>query len=1042
MPESAGTLELSPADLVAIDRIVRKIPPHIYARGRGYANARQIPLIGRTGPEIRAEVEGTMTYHTRINLDSYKTTCDCPAPKPCKHIAALCRFSASVATEQVLFAESADVPRIADADYNLAIIFPAKGRVELAVSDDRGRVADLTARVLQKLKANQRSLAKAAFEVSRYADFDGQAFNHMLFSNEAALAGVDFYFGNEPRPRSFAGFLPTTYRFEELVGEEERQQRFNYRGYVNVAFAVTLETTPLPETERHQEFCLGDADGKKVFYAPASLRDGVRVGRYTLADILQHEVLKAALPEHYRHLWENRAAHGPVPLLSLYGIEKEPGKFAIEAEAAVAYMRQAEDPQEKSTEPLYAILPDVFNDEQFYEDSPFNPFAVGFSKYKNTVFSLHKSGVYLERNPDAEREVFYKYQLSRQSEIRFGKFRIAKARYLEYFEEIIPRLQKRGIHVRIHDNILGVLTRPTASLNIKPGAAIDWFEATLTVEGLSDADIAAVMRAYRKKEELTKLRDGRWISVAGTGIADILRSLSDLGIRADANGHLQPISRAALLSLAQEKAALLRTEAGAKAVVQKFRRFANASPAAINPPETFTATLRPYQRDGLAFLMKLYDASTGGILADDMGLGKTVQSVAAMACVAAQRKRARFLIVCPLAAMGVWEHEIGRFAPGLDVYRWHGTRRDMAVAEKARVVVSSFATFALDAEKFAATPFDIAFVDEAQFAKNHKSRAAAALRQIRSDCIVCLTGTPVENHVEDLWALFDVVFPGYLGTLKGFRNAYGGKTTPEQIDILRRKIRPFLLRRTKAEVLSDLPEKTETVVHVPMPPEQAKVYEAARIQAIRHLGSLSQGDSALFEMLRHLMNLRRIACHPYLEDGAADPMLSGKLQYIDEKLEDLGETAGVLIFSQFTTVLKLVALLLKKRGIDPLYLDGQTTEKRRRELVQKFQSGANKFFLISLKAGGTALTLTQADTVIHLDPWWNPAVENQASDRAHRIGQKRRVFIYKLVSEKSVEEKVLQLQEKKRELFNALMGETGGAAPAIQREDIEFILGD
>jgi SNF2 family DNA or RNA helicase len=307
---------------------------------------------------------------------------------------------------------------------------------------------------------------------------------------------------------------------------------------------------------------------------------------------------------------------------------------------------------------------------------------------------------------------------------------------------------------------------------------------------------------------------------------------------------------------------------------------------------------------------------------------------------------------------------------------------------------------------------------------------------------VCLTGTPVENHVEDLWALFDVVFPGYLGTLKGFRNAYGGKTTPEQIDILRRKIRPFLLRRTKAEVLSDLPEKTETVVHVPMPPEQAKVYEAARIQAIRHLGSLSQGDSALFEMLRHLMNLRRIACHPYLEDGATDPMLSGKLQYIDEKLEDLGETAGVLIFSQFTSVLKLVALLLKKRGIDPLYLDGQTTEKRRRELVQKFQSGANKFFLISLKAGGTALTLTQADTVIHLDPWWNPAVENQASDRAHRIGQKRRVFIYKLVSEKSVEEKVLQLQEKKRELFNALMGETGGAAPAIQREDIEFILGD
>ena len=292
--------------------------------------------------------------------------------------------------------------------------------------------------------------------------------------------------------------------------------------------------------------------------------------------------------------------------------------------------------------------------------------------------------------------------------------------------------------------------------------------------------------------------------------------------------------------------------------------------------------------------------------------------------------------------------------------------------------------------------------------------------------------------MEDLWALFDLFFPGYLGTQKSFKDGFGGHLDVRDSEGLERRIRPFMLRRRKVDVLKDLPAKTESIIRIPMTAAQARVYEAARQLALEYL---KKGGSALFEMLKQLTLLRRIACHPFLETESPNPLDSGKFEYLDSKLVELSiSSEGVLIFSQYTSVLKVLMTQMKRRGIEPYYLDGKTSTKERRSLVARFQDGGAKFFLISLKAGGTALTLTRADTVIHLDPWWNPAVENQATDRAHRIGQTKKVIVYKLVSEGTVEEKVLTLQGMKRELFEAVIDNTKARGKKISVDDIAALL--
>ena len=1030
-----GSITLSASEARVLDELLLRIPLEIQARGRSYANIRHIDYQGRDGGKLQAQIHGTNIYQTFIDVINGSSGCTCPAEKPCKHIAALARFIQHEAAEQSLFNEA---PPVIDETLRLAVLVDHRGDISLAATDSRNRIYHLDAPAYRRLAAKDKLLVRSARKKTRLGRIEQYAFLTQLFTQNAEVvipgAELPFYFGRSVQPSYFAGFTNVTYRLRNAVSAKEAEDEIRTHGYYVPEFELVLQADN-PAHAAHDTMLFPDAQDSSRFFVSALLRDGLQPGVYDLTEVMQHPLLSALVEERIRHLWQKRASAGPRRSLYLYSVPKRGDQFEIAAEFGICYAHTEDAFGDNNPDgPIYSFIPAEYDYETLVE-RVWGRMVDNASPEETLYLVMHKANVMIQRNLTAELELLRKNPVP---------LKLPPRRHLGYFRKIIPQELKKGTVVRIEERIAGLFWPSRARIEIKESSGIDWFEGQIAIEGFDASEMREIMRAYRKQQPLVKLAGGRWVSVENLGITELMQSLGNIGLRTDARGRLTRLSRAQLLSLELEEAAALRTEAGAQKVIAQFRKFAATPPVFIEPPANFTATLRQYQKDGVAYLMKLIEAETGGILADDMGLGKTVQSIAAMTIVAARKPDARFLIVCPLAALGVWENEMRRFAPELKVYRSHGATRNPVEAKQAQVVVTSFATFALDAEKFAEMVFDVAFVDEAQFVKNHKTQAAAALRKIRAPSIICLSGTPVENHVDDLWALMDLAFPGYLGTHKAFKRAHGGKRSARGLEILRRKIQPFVLRRTKAQVLQDLPEKTETIIRVPMTTTQAKVYEAARRVAKQLIAQAGAGYSVLFEMLRHLTNLRRISCHPYLDDENADPLDSGKLLYLDEKFDDLNETAnGVLIFSQFTSVLRVAERLLQKRGSSPLYLDGDTSEKRRRELVQKFQAGENKFFLISLRAGGTALTLTRADTVIHLDPWWNPAVENQASDRAHRIGQTRHVFVYKLVSEKTVEEKVLELQEKKRALFEALLGyETGQAAPALSREDMEFILGD
>jgi superfamily II DNA or RNA helicase len=488
----------------------------------------------------------------------------------------------------------------------------------------------------------------------------------------------------------------------------------------------------------------------------------------------------------------------------------------------------------------------------------------------------------------------------------------------------------------------------------------------------------------------------------------------------------------------------------------RLRSLADRLRSCLEPPEVplpagLRAELRPYQRQGLAWLQRLAALGVGGILADDMGLGKTVQAIAHLLAERVSGRADRpSLVVCPASMVGVWSGELARFAPDLAVAVAHGAnRREVAELGGAAVVVTSHATLARDSEAFAAIPWHVVVCDEAQAAKNPATSLALALRRLEARQRLALTGTPVENHLGELHTLLSWAVPGVLGPAAGFSRTFrmpieeAGDDARRQL--LRRRVAPFLLRRTKAAVASDLPARSEIDLPVVLGPRQRQLYEAIRLamdrrvrDAVAERGLARSG----LEVLEALLRLRQSCCDPRLLPGtlAQGCSESAKLEALAELLGTLiDEGRRVLVFSQFTALLDLVeSEVLTPLRTEWLRLDGASRD--RAALVERFQGGTTPVFLLSLKAGGTGLTLTAADTVVLLDPWWNPAVERQAADRAHRIGQLRPVTIYRLVVAGSVEERIRQLQLRKAAIAEALMDESGQALGRLTIADIEALM--
>jgi superfamily II DNA or RNA helicase len=555
---------------------------------------------------------------------------------------------------------------------------------------------------------------------------------------------------------------------------------------------------------------------------------------------------------------------------------------------------------------------------------------------------------------------------------------------------------------------------------------------------------------------LVLLEDGRYLPIAIERIQRIANTLVELfdrdGLTAQQSLSLPKSHTGRITQLARELngPALRASDTSLQALLEDLDSTGGIQPQSA-PPD-FRATLRPYQEEGLGWLQFLRRHGFGGILADDMGLGKTVQTLAHLALEKQQGRLGKpALIVAPVSTLSNWQQEVHRFAPHLEVLLLHGSRRkeSFSLIDKVDVVVTGYSLLQLDSEVLLAREYYLVILDEAQTIKNPRAKVSMVARQLRAEHRLALTGTPVENHLGELWSLFDFVQPGLLRDERHFARHY---RTPIEKDgnrqraqALAQRLAPFLLRRTKDAVAKDLPPKTEIVEILAFEDRQRDFYDGIRLASHRRIQEVvrQQGLArSQITILDALLKLRQACCDPRLLDvgpGNAD-VPSAKLEWLATVLPELiAEGRRILVFSQFTSMLRLIGKTITELGIPYCLLTGETQD--RAAAVARFQSGQVPLFLISLKAGGTGLNLTAADTVIHYDPWWNPAVEAQATDRAHRIGQDKPVFVYKLIAQDTVEERIMQLQADKHELASRLYTESTGSPASLTSTDIEALFG-
>ena len=530
----------------------------------------------------------------------------------------------------------------------------------------------------------------------------------------------------------------------------------------------------------------------------------------------------------------------------------------------------------------------------------------------------------------------------------------------------------------------------------------------------------------------------RYVDLPGTRLRPFIETLRDLFDRAapGADGELR-LARfdAVTLSELEAQGYCIRGAERLRELARRLKDFTGIEP--VEPPAGLTVELRPYQRRGLDWLQFLRSWDLAGILADDMGLGKTVQALAHLLL---EKEAGRLdrpaLVVAPTSLMGNWRREAARFAPNLRTLVLHGSDRHsyFDAIPHYDLVLTTYPLLSRDQERLQEQSFHSLILDEAQSVKNPKSQAAIVVRALKADHRLCLTGTPMENHLGELWTQFDFLMPGFLGDQATFRRLW--RTPIEQYrdqerqGRLAQRVAPFMLRRRKQDVATELPPKTEIIKSVTLGEAQSALYEGIRLsmeKRVREAIAVQGLARSHITILDALLKLRQTCCDPRLLSlpAAARVKESAKLELLMDLLpEQLEEGRRILLFSQFTSMLALIEPELNQRGIPFTKLTGQT--RKRDEAIDAFRSGAVDLFLISLKAGGVGLNLTEADTVILYDPWWNPAVEAQAADRAHRIGQDKPVFVYKLVTEQTVEERILNMQERKRALAAGVYQEEAG----------------
>ncbi len=667
-----------------------------------------------------------------------------------------------------------------------------------------------------------------------------------------------------------------------------------------------------------------------------------------------------------------------------------------------------------------------------------------------------------------------------------------------FLAESVPAFSSIG-EVYLSESLRSISLRPAPRVRVEASIKSGLLDIAIDSSDLSPHDLLAYLASFERKERYIRLSDGDILKLDDGGVRAVAELAAGLGVSAQAlveGTERIPMNRAPFVDAMMKRAECVRfdRDESFRSVIRDFDSIGDND---FVEPASLRDVLRPYQRAGFKWISTLAKLGFGGILADDMGLGKTLQVIAFFLSQHEQGRAMPSLVVCPASLVYNWASELERFAPSLSVlpvagtreerlsqheqgrampslvvcpaslvYNWAselerfapslsvlpvaGTREERRAAIGAAashdVLITSYELLKRDVDLYEGTRFYCQVLDEAQYIKNHSTQAARCAKRVEAEVRLALTGTPIENRLSELWSIFDFLMPGLLGGYEAFRRRFelpiatGDEETSRRLQCM---VAPFVLRRMKGDVLKDLPEKTESVLYAPLEGEQDELYRATAGQLALSLAHQLPREFARdrLAVLAELTKLRQICCDPHL--------LYGNYEGGSAKLEaalDLVASAvdgghKVLLFSQFTSMLEIIASRLAEAGTAFYRLTGATPKEERIRLVESFNTDEVPVFLISLKAGGVGLNLTAADIVIHYDPWWNLAAQNQATDRAHRIGQTNTVTVFKLIAKDTIEEKILELQDSKRDLAESVLGGEGVGAATLSRDDILALLG-
>jgi non-specific serine/threonine protein kinase len=649
------------------------------------------------------------------------------------------------------------------------------------------------------------------------------------------------------------------------------------------------------------------------------------------------------------------------------------------------------------------------------------------------------------RNNDKEVEAYEKLIQSGLRVIPRGGLRVIDSKALNWMFTNIPKLSSDNFEIIGRERLKKYKIRtgdPVVSVAVT--TKIDWFDLNIKVniEGI-DLSLKELKKSIKKNQRYVRLKD-RSIARISENWFEKFQHLFNFSEVDEESVHVSRY-HATLIDILFSKTENSHTDQEYRQSLRELKEFEGIKEQPL--PPGITGTLRPYQIAGYNWLLFLKQFNFGGCLADDMGLGKTLQTLAIILKEKLENKNFTSLIVCPTSVVFNWELEVQKFTPSLTTILHAGLKREKNTKsfKNYDIILTSYGTMRQDITFLKDFNFHYVILDESQKIKNPQSQTAKAARILSANHRLVLTGTPVENNTVELWSQFSFLNPGLLGSLNYFRKAFTlpieRKNDEAAASFLRQMIFPFILRRTKEHVAKELPPKNEQTFYCAMNTEQEALYaqwrDFYRAKILSKIDTVGL-DKARMNVLEGLVRLRQISCHPNLVDKNIKED-SGKFETLKEFVEEiLAEKHKILIFSQFVKMLKIIRGHFDETGIEYEYLDGHITD--RKKCVERFQNDDNvRVFLISLKAGGTGLNLTAADYVIHYDPWWNPAVEMQATDRAHRIGQDKNVFVYRLITQGSVEEKMLKLQDRKRKLVSDLISTDASVFKSLTRDDVEIL---